>query len=247
MQKPKEYLKQSLDDAKFTLKAGGVLLLLALLFLARLIHFFVSDRTPEDYDRNEPWWGYVLTGLGALLLIFAIKALSSGWKDLRRYRKYLNAQDAAQEVEIEITDKFYFIKLLPGDHGPLEYRYFACNHSGHWRLDERVKHYYEQLQPGYKIKAVVLKAGGLKEIADLEIQQEAAAPDKLNPNQVQDKIVSEVKVTDYGEEGITVNKFHIAKVLRYYLIINKEVVEVNRATFLSTPLYSVFEVAKANH
>ncbi|MFC6999916.1 hypothetical protein [Rufibacter roseus] len=240
MQKPDEYLKESLEDAKFTLKLASCLLLIALLCLSRFIHFWVSDRTPEDYDLNEPWWGYALSMIGLLLLILAFKAFSSGWKDYRRYRKYYKAADAAQEVETEITDKFYFIKLLPGEDGPLEYRYFACDRQGLWRLSARASEYFAQLQPGCKVKAVMLQAGSLKEIADLEILHKTAAPEKLTPQQVQDKIASEVKVTEYAEDGVLVNKFHLAKKVRYYLIINKEVVEVNRATFLATPLYSVY-------
>ncbi|GEO05686.1 hypothetical protein AAE02nite_33500 [Adhaeribacter aerolatus] len=188
--------------------------------LLLLVAAGIIIRFPELVDFIQvPYFAAGTAGIGLFIFTFSFVWLR---KILRTQQKYKRLRlENCEIIELEVLDRFTYIKLLPGEEGNIAYRYFVKTATGNWQLANGLHAIFVRLQPGTRIRAAVKKRETIREILDLEILSEPAK--KTNSgwlNQVTDKVASEVKVIGYRDGQYLTNRLHPLPELKYYLVVN---------------------------
>ena len=159
---------------------------------------------------------------------------------LHTRKKYKKLQlENCETLELEVLDRFTYIKLLSGEDkaGEIAFRYLIKTNLGNLQLAEDKHAFFSRFQPGTRLRAAVTKGRTSRRIIDLEIlfEPETSATAALL-NQVVAKVASEVKVIGYRDGQFLINKLHALPELKYYLVINNMPQLVTGATFSRTKL-----------
>lgn|GEM_PF-3738777 len=220
MKDSKAALAQALKTSRTIVHTAYFSLAVAVVSMAINIGFGL------EYEWVTIPFGIIAT-LGFICFAFLIKSDSL----MKKRYTYLSKKGICGTKEIQVTDKFTYIRMLMGDEGRLENHFHLVDPEGHWRLDYSVEQRYAEIPVGSKLRISYASSDRYKEVFDLEILETGQSAEPIK------KYMSEVEITGVNEEGsLKVNKFHLAKQVRCYHVVNGQAEEVDRNVFVQTTL-----------
>ena len=207
----------------------------SLVGLSLLLIFLVTFRFPIlTAGYQESWVANGIVGTGIILTICLLVAAPHILRTLKEPKDLIHS--SCDIVGLEVLDRFTFIKVLSSEEERLEFRYYIKTTAGNWQLALNKQHLFYKLQPSTFIQAAVTKGEYIREIKELEILSEPVAPAHSVPNRVTDKVISEVKVTGYRAGNFIVDKTDLLKEIKYYLVLDNQILPVSGTVFSRTRL-----------
>lgn len=233
---PQQHLKQNLANAKQSLliviAACGVLIIC----LIPIIYYSIQAFEDSFYDSGEiPGWVNIFNVIAGFCFIFVCWALPDSIKAWRNYSKITKTGEAIL-AELEIIDKHIYVHSVPGGNG-INYSYFFRTKEASWKLPGKFSNSYYDVFPGAILKASVLKAPGLNEIAEFEILHAGKSVNKNEEGVILEKAVSEVNIKNYTGDQIIYDKPFLSG-KKYYFLFNQKVTIVDLKTFKNIPMGS---------
>lgn len=220
MKDPKLALKQALDGTRTIIRTAYIALAVAVVAMSINIGFGL------EYE-----WVTIPMGIIAALAFICFAFLIKTDLLMKKRYTYLSKKGICGTKEIQVTDKFTYIRMLMGDEGRLENHFHLVDAEGHWRLDYSIEQRYSEIPVGSKLRIAFASSDRYKEVFDLEILETGQSAATIK------KYMSEVKITGANEDGsLKVNKFHLAKQVRCYHVVNGQAEEVDRNVFVQTTL-----------
>ncbi len=230
MKDPHQFLEEKIAAANQKLYAAAGLLLLTGLFFV-----------PLPYSVGKS-----LLNVIALFSFISSLLITRAALPVRQKYSRLRKDGGNQVLELEITDKFKILRLVQESDGPCEvqFEYYLVSDQVTWRLADELTYIFRLAQPGNLIRAAVLVNDENREIIDVETDglDDAGDPVPDRPA-ITGKVASEGEIIQVTKTGYVLESYFRSKSMRYFFVISdNSIVEVDRETFASTPVFAVINV-----
>jgi hypothetical protein len=230
MKNPHLFLEEKISAANQKLYAAAGLLLLTGLFFV-----------PVPYSVGKS----LLNVIGLFSFIGSLLITRSTLPVRQKYTRF-RKEGGYRMLKLEITDKFKILRLVQESDDPCEvqFEYYLVSDSVPWRLADELTCIFRLAQPGTLIQAAVLVSKVDREIIDVETNglddTEDPVPERLA---ITGKVASEGKIIQVTKTGYVLESYFRSKSLRYFFVISdNSIVEVDKDTFDSTPVFAFINV-----